>query len=249
MDQGFEKILRSTLKISCMTDFHNEDSFGTGFLMLYRKPDQPNQGNHILLITNKHVLKTDLIKLTFGIGGLSYGLEPDSLYTHYFANVLKHKIDHPDPRIDISLLPFGGAFSEISNLSPQFTVIDYTEIISQESWINIGTEVLYVGYPCGVMDATHNLPLMRYGIISSYPMLDFNGKPKFIIDSHAFGGSSGSPVFAISRYPIKYKLIGVLSGGYEIISYQGKENIGLATVEKISGVKDLMDFYIAGQYK
>ena len=216
MKNGFEKVLRSTLKITCVDDFHNEISSGTGFLMLYTNQDPNDSNKHILLITNKHVLDTNTIKISFGIGGISHGLEPEQLHFHYFYDVLKHKIDHPNPVVDISLIPFGGAFSNLNRLNPQFTLINYSTLYAPDDWINVGTEVVYVGYPSGIMDTSHNLPLMRSGIISSYPNLDFNNEPKFIIDSHAFGGSSGSPVFAISRCPENIKLIGVVSAGYNL---------------------------------
>lgn len=52
-----------------------------------------------------------------------------------------------------------------------------------------------IGYPNGIWDSKHNLPLIRKGITSTHPKYEFNGKPEFLIDAACFPGSSGSPVF------------------------------------------------------
>lgn len=52
-----------------------------------------------------------------------------------------------------------------------------------------------IGYPNGIWDSTHNLPIIRRGITATHPKLKYNGKPEFVIDAACFPGSSGSPVF------------------------------------------------------
>lgn len=52
-----------------------------------------------------------------------------------------------------------------------------------------------IGYSSGIWDSTHNLPIIRKGITTTYPKLAFNGKAEFLIDAACFPGSSGSPVF------------------------------------------------------
>ncbi|MBI2298156.1 MAG: trypsin-like peptidase domain-containing protein [Armatimonadetes bacterium] len=55
--------------------------------------------------------------------------------------------------------------------------------------------VFMVGYPSGLYDQTHNLPLLRHGYTSSHPAVDFGGEPVALADIACFPGSSGSPVF------------------------------------------------------
>ena len=52
-----------------------------------------------------------------------------------------------------------------------------------------------IGYPNGLWDQLHNLPIIRKGITATHPKLKLNGKPEFLIDAACFPGSSGSPVF------------------------------------------------------
>jgi hypothetical protein len=56
-------------------------------------------------------------------------------------------------------------------------------------------EIIMIGYPNGIWDAKHNLPVIRRGITATHPKLPYNGKPEFLIDAACFPGSSGSPVF------------------------------------------------------
>lgn len=53
-----------------------------------------------------------------------------------------------------------------------------------------------VGFPNGLMDEQNNLPIMRKGILATPFYADHNGQKNFVIDIAAFGGSSGSPIFA-----------------------------------------------------
>jgi hypothetical protein len=56
-------------------------------------------------------------------------------------------------------------------------------------------DIIMIGYPNGIWDAKHNLPIIRRGITATHPKLSYNGKPEFLIDAACFPGSSGSPVF------------------------------------------------------
>ncbi len=51
-----------------------------------------------------------------------------------------------------------------------------------------------MGYPLGVYDDIHNLPLLRTGIIASAYPIPFRCKPYFLVDSHLEEGMSSSPV-------------------------------------------------------
>ena len=56
-------------------------------------------------------------------------------------------------------------------------------------------EVLFVGYPSGVWDQVNLMPIMRRGTTATPMVLDFEGRPEFLIDAAVYPGSSGSPVF------------------------------------------------------
>ena len=67
--------------------------------------------------------------------------------------------------------------------------------------VEVGDDVLVVGYPRGFYDDFCKFPIVKSGIIASHWGMPFGGKPYFLIDAKLFPGSSGSLV--ISK-PIGY---------------------------------------------
>lgn len=51
-----------------------------------------------------------------------------------------------------------------------------------------------IGYPIGLWDDVNNLPLIRKGITSIHPAIDFRGRSIGVADLACFHGSSGSPI-------------------------------------------------------
>jgi hypothetical protein len=78
--------------------------------------------------------------------------------------------------------------------------------------------VLFVGFPNGMFDEMHYMPIVRRGYVATSPDLDFNGTPIFLIDASVFPGSSGSPVFTVGDSLIggtpSLKFIGIISAVY-----------------------------------
>jgi len=66
-------------------------------------------------------------------------------------------------------------------------------------------DIIMIGYPYGLFDATNNLPINRMGTTASQLMLNFNNKLKYLTDIINFKGSSGSPVF-LRQIPFKMEL-------------------------------------------
>ena len=72
-----------------------------------------------------------------------------------------------------------------------------------EKDLSICDSIAFIGFPT-VYDHKNNMPILRSGVISSDPRLDysFNGKDNgHVLAYEAFStsGSSGSPVFAIQK--------------------------------------------------
>lgn len=86
-------------------------------------------------------------------------------------------------------------------------------------------DVVMIGYPNGIWDQAHNMPVMRRGVTATHPNLDWNGNAEFLIDAACFPGSSGSPVFLFNQGgyttksggtmigPSRIKLLGILYAG------------------------------------
>lgn len=60
--------------------------------------------------------------------------------------------------------------------------------------VEIGRQVLIVGYPLGFHDTFHHLPVVRQAVIASSFGLRFQGSGYFLTDARTHRGSSGAPV-------------------------------------------------------
>ena len=62
--------------------------------------------------------------------------------------------------------------------------------------VEMGTPVLIVGFPLGVHDTLHRLPVARQSVIASAFGIRFQGKGYFLTDARLHRGTSGAPVVA-----------------------------------------------------
>ena len=92
--------------------------------------------------------------------------------------------------------------------------------------------LVMVGYPIGIWDDKHNMPIFRKGVAATHPYLDHRGEREFFIDMACFPGSGGSPVLFVRNgiYSDKYgrnivghavMLLGILWSGPQY-SIEGK---------------------------
>ncbi len=78
-----------------------------------------------------------------------------------------------------------------------------------------------IGYPNGIWDHVHNMPVIRRGITATPVATKWTGKDEFLTDIASFPGSSGSPVFLANI------------GGY--VDVHGNTNLGTHRI-KLLGV-------------
>ena len=62
--------------------------------------------------------------------------------------------------------------------------------------VEMGAPVLIVGFPLGVHDTLHRLPVARQSVIASAFGIRFQGKGCFLTDARLHRGTSGAPVVA-----------------------------------------------------
>lgn len=211
-------------------------SFGTGFIV--KVPSEELFGDpKYYLVSNKHVLSDPTSKLVLlfhkrgddgePVPGYAWKDEIENYQDRYYA--------HPTldlACIDISFIgePEKKVYFRAVPLS---MIADYTE-----EGLCPGLEVRYIGYPDSRFDEAHNLPIERSGIIASVPTVDYNHTPTFIIDGQVWGGSSGSPVYAVIDG--KIRLIGVIAQTM-IKQVQGVEQkIGLGIAIKSTAIPLLL---------
>jgi hypothetical protein len=131
-----------------------------------------------------------------------------------------------DDDVDVAVLP-------IKNDMSQYYIKSFSKenIIENNLYISIGDDLLVVGYPLGIRDTKHKMPIIRRAIMASVYPLPFDGKSYFLIDSFLHDGTSGSPVLLKTGSTTRYlngrvrpnqdrrtsyerKLIGIHSGSF-----------------------------------
>lgn len=167
---------------------------GTGFF--YNFPADGGQAVPVL-ITNKHVVDgTSSLEFLVHATTVKDAKQPDT--NAGISSTAAEFIPHPNPKIDLCGVPIGPVASTMTP-TPFFRSLDPSLVKSnaQLKELTAVEDVLMVGYPNGLWDATNNFPLIRRGITASHPAIDFNvdGVPTTVVDVASFPGSSGSPVF------------------------------------------------------
>lgn len=259
MDSIQEQLLFTTLRIECFDSSNRLYSMGTGFLL--QRPVDKDKCK-IYLVTNKHVLKdAEAIRVTFT---KNRDESPDigNTLSIPISDSKKYIAMHPNPKVDVAVLECTGLF----NLFPgqlYFKAVSYDMLADfTEPELSVAENVYFVGYPDNRYDKTNNLPLIRTGLISSHPKLDYNGDPVFIIDAQVFPGSSGSPVYIDLTYENfkngqiaignkKIRLLGIVAqtmvrnNQLQAVptgtAFATQEVLGLGIVFKSTTIKELID--------
>jgi hypothetical protein len=135
---------------------------------------------------------------------------------------------YPDTEVDLCLLPLAPLLTEAKNkgIEPFFVPLDESLIPSDTELAELTAleDIIMIGYPIGIWDSHNNMPVIRRGITATHPVIDYEDRKEFMIDSACFPGSSGSPVFLFSTGTYasrdgatvignRIKLLGILYGG------------------------------------
>jgi hypothetical protein len=216
-----EQLAHSTVRI--------ETNAGTGSGFFYRM-DVREDGRHVpVIVTNKHVVE-NCTSGQFLISRAQRDGSPDLTHheTFEFEKFPSLWFPHPSNEIDLCAMPIAPIFEKAAGTGVQlfYRALDKTLIPTTAELDDLSAveEITMVGYPNGLWDRVHNMPIFRRGITATHPRLDWNGKPEFLIDAACFPGSSGSPVFLLNEgaYVTKnglhlgggrLKLLGVLYAG------------------------------------
>ncbi|MBX3210196.1 MAG: trypsin-like peptidase domain-containing protein [Labilithrix sp.] len=110
---------------------------------------------------------------------------------------------HPISDVDLCMLPVHSVKEVLNNngrhlFSRAFkdTDIPSTAALAKLRGIE---DVTMIGYPSGIWDSVHNMPIARRGVTAIHPSLRFMDKPIGIADIGSFQGSSGSPVMILNE--------------------------------------------------
>lgn len=190
-----EQLIHSTVRIECDLG-DGKISTGTGYFYAFFEDEE----KHVpCIVTNKHVVKGALrgvINLTIAKDGKP---QLGDFKSFTIDNFEQQCIFHEDENIDLAIFPIAPLLNQAAEAKESFHYIPLakTTIATGDLLNSISSmeNIVMIGYPNGIWDSTHNLPIIRRGITATHPKLSYNGKPEFIIDAACFPGSSGSPVF------------------------------------------------------
>jgi hypothetical protein len=99
--------------------------------------------------------------------------------------------------------------------------------------VEMGAPVLIVGFPLGVHDTLHRLPLARQSVIASAFGIRFQGKGCFLTDARLHRGTSGAPVVARKaagrdgRGDFPWMLLGVHSAKLDLVNRDSSQDESL----------------------
>jgi S1-C subfamily serine protease len=102
-----------------------------------------------------------------------------------------------------------------------FTPAHLVERLEQ---VEIGTSVLVVGFPLGVHDELHRLPVARQAVIASAFGIRFQGHGYFLTDARLHRGTSGAPVVTREHAPragraeLAWRLLGVHATRLDVVN-------------------------------
>lgn len=158
-----------------------------------------------LLITNRHVVAGAVTgTLRFHLAKSREDFVPSgetfTLTVGEEGNAFESAwVAHPDPTVDLCGLPLWGLLGHLRSQNKRlyFQSVDKSFTYDDMALASLTAveNVIMVGYPIGLDDDVHNLPLVRRGITATHPAVDYRGRRQGVVDMACFPGSSGSPVF------------------------------------------------------
>lgn len=191
-----EKLIHSTVRIETQLS-DGGISTGTGFYMNLCQ----NDDSYIpVIVTNKHVVENANIGKIHVTLAKEDGLPDIGNHMAFeIADFESQFIKHPNPDIDLAAYPMGPLIHKVKEAGEDLFYVSLgTDLIPSDNECKTYSpmeDILMIGYPNGIWDEKHNLPVIRKGITATHPHINWNGNPEFLTDIANFNGSSGSPVF------------------------------------------------------
>ena len=225
-----EPLLLSTARLST---FHGERLLSGASSFFFER------GQGLFLVTNRHVLHDTATSHFPTHIEIELHNDPGNLTRSVGLSVPLYLGGKPVWRqgadsagsIDVAVIPL-----ERAALPPDALLRCFTPAHLQPppATVEVGGQVLIVGYPLGFHDTLHHLPVARQAIIASSFGLRFQGQGYFLTDARTHLGSSGAPVVMRTSHlgddaPLPWLLLGVHSARMDMSGrdFRYEESLGL----------------------
>jgi S1-C subfamily serine protease len=132
--------------------------------------------------------------------------------------------------IDIAVLPIDRSALPQKLLYRSFTP---AHLMAKLDLIEIGMSVRVVGFPLGIHDLMHKLPVARQAVVASAFGVRFQGQGCFLTDARLHRGMSGAPVVARAqarasgRTTLPWMLLGVHSAKLDVANRDSSQDESL----------------------
>jgi hypothetical protein len=228
----------------------SETATATGFFYQHKIGDNISIP---FIVTNAHVVKDanrGFISLMKRIG------ESPSLQERITGEIPGPMMQQfMDENNDIAVIPIGPVLNQLhqSNFDVFFRSMDPSLIPAEEQIQQLAAveEILFVGYPSGILDPKNYIPIVRKGITATPVWNDFDGDPVFLIDAGVYPGSSGSPVLIVNTGSYaqatgivignRVLFLGLIARTLHRQELNTKIYLGLGQVVKSTGLKSFIE--------
>lgn len=191
--EGLEELLGATCKIA------NNTSTATGFLVS-ETAARVEPADSAILVTAAHVF-TQATGDTATLIARKAG--PDESFLRLDLTVALRAQNQPlwvkHPTVDVAALRVKLPSECVCRPLPLAWIS--REAPASDSPFRAGASVRLLTYPAQLAANEAGFAVIRSGIVASYPLRPLKQAPTFLVDTSAFGGDSGGPVFVPGSDP------------------------------------------------
>ena len=164
-------------------------------------------------------------------------------------------------RIDVVALDVEDTFSRDRHV---FNAVNDGKRFDERFVGSVTDDVFVVGYPLGLSGSRSErgaIPIYKRGSVASEPLLDYDGRPRVLIDCRTYSGMSGSPVVVShsgiwmpegmmtgdSVFGTVENLLGVYSGRLSVPVWREPEEVSeIGVVWKLRTIDEVVDHGVQG---